>query len=48
VNYPVTANEVMSFFVEVDKDAMGSGNQNECLEDNNTATLDGVECGKFN
>lgn len=48
VNYPVTGNEVMSFFVEVDKDGMGSGSENECLEDNNTAMLDGVECGKFN
>lgn len=48
MNYPVQANEVMSFFVEVDKDAMGAGNQNECLEDNNAATLDGVECSKFN
>ncbi|HRI68534.1 MAG TPA: FG-GAP-like repeat-containing protein [Polyangium sp.] len=48
INYPVTANEVMSFFVEVDKDDLGNGTQNECLEDNNTATLDGVQCDKFN
>jgi FG-GAP-like repeat len=48
MNYNVPAAEVMSFFVEVDKDAMGGGKENECLEDNNTTTLDGVECGKFN
>lgn len=48
MNYLVPGMEVMSFYVEVDKDAMGGGGQNECLEDNNTATLDGVECGKFN
>lgn len=49
MNYSVPAiNEVMSFFVEVDKDAMGAGAENECLEDNNSTTLGGVECGKFN
>jgi hypothetical protein len=48
MNYLVPGNETMSFFVEVDKDAMGGGNQNECLEDNNAATLDGVLCSKVN
>ncbi len=48
MNYPVPLNESMSFFVEVDKNDMGAGSQNECLEDNNSTTLDGVECGKFN
>lgn len=48
VNYSVAGNEIMSFYVEVDKDAMGAGAQNECLEDNNSTTLDGVECEKFN
>lgn len=48
MSYAVTGNEVMSFFVEVDKDPMGMNTHNECLEDNNSTTLDGVQCGKVN
>jgi len=45
VSYPVAPSEgVMSFYVEVDKDDMGQGSLNECLEDNNAASLGGVEC----
>lgn len=43
--YAVTpADQIMSFYVEVDQDAQGQSAFNECLEDNNAATLDGVEC----
>lgn len=41
---PVAGDGVMSFFVEVDKDDKGDGSLNECLEDNNGAKLDGVQC----
>ncbi|EYF04061.1 Hemolysin-related protein RbmC [Chondromyces apiculatus DSM 436] len=34
----------MSFYVEVDKAEMGQDAFNECLEDNNSASLDGVDC----
>jgi len=33
-----------SFYVEVDKDDMGDGEINECLEDNNEATVSNVKC----
>jgi len=46
VDYAVQPNDQsMSFYVTVDKDDMGMGNLNECLEDNNGASLDGVKCG---
>jgi len=48
VDYAVTgsdaSDQVMSFFVEVDKDDQGQSDFNECLEDNNAASLDGVAC----
>jgi len=34
----------MAFYVLVDKDDQGNGFLNECLEDNNGAKLEGVEC----
>ena len=40
----VPTDVVMSFYVEVDQDDMGQSALNECLEDNNAASLDGVEC----
>ncbi|AKT36279.1 FG-GAP repeat domain-containing protein [Chondromyces crocatus] len=39
-----SAAQGLSFFVEVDKPDMGQDAFNECLEDNNTARLDGVTC----
>ncbi|MCC6558527.1 MAG: VCBS repeat-containing protein [Polyangiaceae bacterium] len=45
MSYAVTpADQVMSFHVEVDKDDQGQGSLNECLEDNNGASLGGVLC----
>ncbi|UQA62757.1 FG-GAP repeat domain-containing protein [Polyangium aurulentum] len=45
VDYNVMPQETeMSFYVEVDKDDAGQSGLNECLEDNNGATLDGVKC----
>ena len=40
----VPSDHTMSFFVEVDRDDREQGNLNECLEDNNAASLGGVEC----
>ena len=48
MQYTVPGLGPMAFYVEVDKDATGNDDVNECLEDNNSTTLDGVECGKFN
>jgi hypothetical protein len=46
VPYTVMASgdENMSFFVTVDQDDMGVSALNECLEDNNSAGIGGVEC----
>lgn len=38
------SDDVMSFFVEVDKDDGTLDAIHECLEDNNEASVDGVEC----
>ena len=38
----------MAFYVLVDQDDMGNGALNECLEDNNSASLAGVECTSAN
>jgi hypothetical protein len=49
VPYAVQAGDLtMSFYVEVDKNDMGQGSVNECLEDNNAAKLDGVQCKSVN
>jgi hypothetical protein len=49
VDYVVMPPEtVMAFYVEVDKDDAGQSGLNECLEDNNGATLDGVQCKDLN
>lgn len=45
VDFPVTASDqTMAFYVEVDKDDQDQSAFNECLEDNNVASLDGVVC----
>jgi len=44
----LASDTLMSFYVEVDKNDAGESTQNECLEDNNGATLEGVECDSVN
>lgn len=49
VDYTLTPGETaMSFYVEVDKDDQGNASLNECLEDNNAASLGGVQCSGAN
>lgn len=40
----MASDSVMDFFVATDKDDMGNEYLNECIEDNNSAQLGGVEC----
>lgn len=49
VDYTLVAGDAtMSFYVLVDKDDAGNSFLNECLEDNNGAKLEGVECSGAN
>ncbi len=49
VDYPVpAASGAMAFYVIVDADENGDGTENECLEDNNTASVADVVCPDVN